>query len=357
MSIPGGAQVQTDSSDSLATSRRISGLDGLRAFAIAFVILGHARHIRGGEPIDHFLGAWDPAGYGVQVFFTLSGYLITTLLLRERRIDLAAFYVRRAYRILPAAVTYLIIVAAFVPLRDVATALFFVRNLERSGSALTAHYWSLSVEEQFYLVWPALLAFAPRRARLPAALAWLCVLPVWQHFTFVNGSPTILGNGLRADLQSGGIATGCALALLGPRISARAGSVVLLAGVLACPISAALGSGHGRAILASYLLNAGLGAVVLGAASGGVRWLDAGPLRWFGRLSFSLYLWQQPWVSPAASSLPSWPLGLLPALVCSMASYYFVERPMLKVRDARRVAEPPLARLPQDASGHHPAEG
>src|ERR1019366_4745694 len=119
---------------------------------------------------------------------------------------------------------YLIIVAAFVPPRDVATALFFVRNIERNGSALTAHYWSLSVEEQFYLVWPALLAFAPRRGLLPAALAWLCVLPVWQHFTFVNGSPSILGDSWRADLQSGGIATGCALALLRPRISARAGS-------------------------------------------------------------------------------------------------------------------------------------
>ncbi|HEX9258687.1 MAG TPA: acyltransferase, partial [Acidimicrobiales bacterium] len=157
--------------ESAATDHRLTylpGLDGLRAISVAAVLLYHADL------------AWIPGGFlGVEVFFVISGYLITLLMLNERErtgmIDLRNFWLRRARRLLPALYTLLALVALYsvVFLRDelarlredILAAFFYVTNwylivsessyFDRLGRpSLLRHLWSLAVEEQFYLLWP-----------------------------------------------------------------------------------------------------------------------------------------------------------------------------------------------------------
>ena len=135
------------------SSKRIPSLDGLRALAIGLVL------------VEHSGCAWLPhAGtFGVQLFFVISGYLITRLLLEEQekhgRINLRAFYLRRCFRIFPAAFAYIAVVSAFSPSarRDIVWAVSYLMSYCQHPSIFVAHLWSLSVEEQFYLLWPLAL--------------------------------------------------------------------------------------------------------------------------------------------------------------------------------------------------------
>jgi peptidoglycan/LPS O-acetylase OafA/YrhL len=180
----------------------VPALDGLRAFAVAGVLLYH-----GGA-------AWMPGGFlGVDVFFVLSGYLITSLLLAEwtssGRIDLKRFWLRRARRLLPAAVLVigvsLAVAAVFLPgdaarMRgDALASLLYVNNWHAiladqsyfaafERPSLLQHLWSLAVEEQFYLLWPIALGgglVLLGRARLVGAIAALALasalLMAWIH--------------------------------------------------------------------------------------------------------------------------------------------------------------------------------
>ena len=157
-------------------SGSVPSLDGLRAVSISMVIVGHASLAWHG----HGLGRL--GGIGVDLFFVISGFLITLLLLRERRrngsISLRAFYVRRCWRILPA---YLVFLGALFVLsvfgvvdlteRDWAGALTYTVNFRPGTSWVMGHLWSLSVEEHFYLLWPVLLLLlGPARACALAAL-------------------------------------------------------------------------------------------------------------------------------------------------------------------------------------------
>jgi peptidoglycan/LPS O-acetylase OafA/YrhL len=146
--------------------RRIDSLDGLRALAVLLVFVGHVDQ-RG-----------LPGGYvGVEVFFVISGYLITALLLHEQRrtgaISLRHFYVRRMLRLWPALLLFVVVVAPISaldhigePAADGTAALLYLTDFWANASehfSLLLHTWSLAVEEQFYLVWPAVLVFALKR--------------------------------------------------------------------------------------------------------------------------------------------------------------------------------------------------
>jgi peptidoglycan/LPS O-acetylase OafA/YrhL len=146
-------------------------LDGLRGLAVTMVIVGHI-----GLGSADLLWPWLAlARLGVLIFFVLSGFLITTILLDERaafgNVDLRAFYIRRALRLLPAFLVFIASMACLKALGYVpgeswgsfVAALAYVRNIYGSGELL-GHIWSLSIEEQFYFLWPALLLAFPRRA-------------------------------------------------------------------------------------------------------------------------------------------------------------------------------------------------
>src|ERR1700733_3368995 len=173
-------------------SKRLPSLDGLRAVAISFVLLGHASHTA------LFPQAWKsvlarlPAlgHFGVELFFVISGFVITHSLANEERdndtVSLRAFYVRRVLRILPPVAAYLLFVfvlqaAGAIDLDRVewVAALTFTRNF-CAGHWITGHLWSLAVEEQFYLLWPFMFAFA-RFARWRLSFLLIVAAPICRY--------------------------------------------------------------------------------------------------------------------------------------------------------------------------------
>ncbi|WIM95464.1 acyltransferase family protein [Actinoplanes oblitus] len=324
-----------------------SDLEGLRAVAVLLVVLGHA-----GVPFA-------AGGYvGVDVFFVISGFLITSLLLRERaatgRVSIRRFYARRALRLLPAAalvlVTTLLAARLWLPAirlgelsKDALSAAGYVANLR---FALTGtdylnadappspfqHFWSLAVEEQFYLLWPLLLMLPRRRPVLIGLVATSFAAAVWE--TGRSAPWAYFGPHTRAwELGAGALIAIFApgLRATGPTSSGRAGAWLGGAG-LAAILGAALWLDGGTAYPGFFALLpvAGTAAVLIG----GCRPLAARPLPAVGRLSYGWYLWHWPvlLIAPAALGRdPSVPLGLLlsaAALGLAWVTYHLVENPL-----------------------------
>jgi peptidoglycan/LPS O-acetylase OafA/YrhL len=319
--------------------RRLPGLDGIRAISIALVLV---HHIIGSEG-----GKWEQGAFGVEIFFVLSGFLITWVLLREEQISgsisLRKFYARRALRILPPVLTYiaaLVVLSrigwATFSLREGAACLFFVRNLF-GGAPTTGHFWSLSVEEQFYLLWPAVLVLTNRRTQLKLAFALLLLEPVWRfvNYRWLGTAATV--NGDRFDLHYNAILLGCFLALLRSepglarylrnKTVQSYGMVLLATGVVMAIVEI------GRVSILAYL---GIAIVINDAVDHPERWagtLNWAPIAWIGKLSYSIYIWQQLfcWKSPLGW-LGYFPQNLIATLVMSSLSYYLVEQPFANMR-------------------------
>ncbi len=339
--------------------RRIPCLDGLRALAVILVVLEHGR-LEGPEGGFPAL-AWFPfdGRTGVALFFVLSGFLITSLLLDEReragRISLWRFYLRRAVRILPPFYLYLAMAILLGELADEPIAAgellasgAFCRNLYAgSESWLLSHTWSLSVEEQSYLLWPLALAFLP-----PRRAAWLgCVLilvwPVvrgWRH-----GDLALAGgeSALRvAALDS--ILYGCLLALLARREPAVALLRKLASRQWVLVVPALLWTVHALAPAWPAALFAMLPALrnlclvwllwwCLNNAGHPIgRVLESRPVVLLGLISYSLYLWQPPFFWDPSLWICRFPQNVAGLLVTASLSYLLVERPVNRLRSRWR---------------------
>ncbi len=345
---------------------RWPALDGLRAIAVTAVILFHLDLLPGGN-------------LGVDAFFVLSGWLITTRLLAQAqrdggRVDLRAFWSARARRLLPASLLLIVTVVVvwtalqiIVPsLRhDALWALGWASNWGTitSGSdywarfgepAPLTHLWSLAVEEQFYLVWPLLLAvLVPRTRRAPdVVLVASTVLAVasiaWMIRIYDPGSPTATYVNTFARAHS--LLIGAALAGLTAsadrrrrvsdvaRLAVRPAVVVLLVIVAAASADAAWLYSWGFALFALAM-----GIVVVAAVDGaGARVLASPPLRWVGDRSFGIYLWHWPaiLVLSHARAPVSGPwldaLRVGAALAVAAASYAWLEMPVRHRRSPTR---------------------
>lgn len=317
--------------------KRIPSIDGLRAVSIALVVLGHWAELRFHSDVA---GAF--ANLGVRVFFVISGFLITTLLLREREragtIFVREFYVRRAYRILPAAMVFMAI--AFVlfwhELRwyHMGMALFYLANFDFTHPWYLGHLWSLSVEEQFYLLWPGVLKKWHRhRAKiLFGVVAFAPVYRVLCHLAGLHGQADETFPAV-ADV----LAIGCLLAIFAERVPRirKSWALAMCAVVLLVPTYWGVRGFHSDVFLLFVLwplMHVSIAGLILHVVRTPYGWLNVRPVVWLGEISYSLYLWQQLFVFGPVGR--PW-YGVIAAIGAACASHYFVEKPVLRLREKR----------------------
>ncbi|HEX5616552.1 MAG TPA: acyltransferase family protein [Acidimicrobiia bacterium] len=345
----------------------LPGLDGLRAIAVIAVLLYHAEL------------TWIPGGFlGVEVFFVISGYLITALLLAEHRythhVDVRAFWLRRARRLLPALFALLLVVTTYAVLflrdevaglrGDVLGALTYVTNwylvfsdqsyFEAVGRpSPLLHLWSLAVEEQFYLLWPLLFAFGMRKLgrtnmlRAVAGTALLSSAAMWVMYR-PEADPSRIYYG--TDTRASGLLLGAALAFvwtptrLKSDISRGATWVLdgvgLVALLLIVRMFLEMNEFDSTLYRGGFLTLDVLTVVLIGvtvhpAARLGKLWLSARSLQWVGLRSYSIYLWHwpvyvvtRPDVDVPLSGLPLLALRLALTAVLASVSYKYVEQPI-----------------------------
>jgi peptidoglycan/LPS O-acetylase OafA/YrhL len=323
---------------------RIPSLDGLRAISISLVLVGHWAELRYHSDVA---GAF--ANLGVRIFFIISGYLITTLLLKEHAktstLQLREFYVRRAYRILPAAFVFMlpVFVIFWRELRwyHIAAAALYLANFDFSHPWFLGHLWSLSVEEQFYFLWPSVLKKWHRHR--VAILAGMVVLaPLFRiacHLAGLHGRADETFPAV-ADI----LAMGCLLAIFAPRlpkigmkIKVQWAAPMLLA-VAFVPVYNGLLRFHVTPLLLFVLwplMHLSIAGLLLHVVERPYRVLNIRPVMWLGKISYSLYLWQQLFLY--GEHARPWYFVVF-ALALASASYYFVEQPMLRLRETRTAA-------------------
>jgi peptidoglycan/LPS O-acetylase OafA/YrhL len=353
--------------------RYMPGLDGLRAIAVLSVIAFH-------------LGFdWAPGGMlGVGVFFTLSGYLISDILLSQLnargRIKLTAFWLARARRLLPALFLMLLIVTAWVTIfgpaqpdqfrKGVVSAIFYANNWEQIFADVSYfarfeaegpldHLWSLSVEEQFYILWPFLLLLGTKIVRerpLPSgvrprlALLTIAGAIVSSVFMFVLYEPSLDPSRIYfgTDTRAGGLLFGAALAMVWPsrklsrRIAPQARNTLDAMGVAGLAIIALMIWRTGELSAFNYrggfvLLSLATVMVLMPLTHPACRlgaWLGVRPLRWVGVRSYGIYLWQTPIIvltSPQGihgDSLTRSLLQVAAIFAVAALSWRFVEEPI-----------------------------
>jgi peptidoglycan/LPS O-acetylase OafA/YrhL len=346
---------------------RIPSLDGLRALSILGVIAGHAlatRHLE--HPVRGLGIVLTYGSLGVRVFFAISGYLITTLLLREKdatgRIDLKSFYLRRSFRILPAYWLFLLavlVVGAMVTTGQWLAGFFFLSNYIPVPSFM-GHTWSLSVEEQFYLLWPSILMLTGRRGGVAVASVLWIIAPfcrILAHSSQTSESAF--------QTQCDALMVGCLLALWrahhdGPFLRRLGSGVVawfsaallvvvypVVGGAIAHRAPSLNFHAVGHSVESVAIASVLLWSIKSPSALVG-RLLNSRPLVHVGLISYSLYMWQQPLLLQALKGASWWQIGVhvLLAFAAGELSYRLVETPMIAW--GRRLRRQRLA--PQNAA-------
>ena len=371
------------------TGRHLPALNGLRGVAVIGVVAYHLQ-----------LG-WAKGGYlGVDLFFVLSGFLITTLLLEEwvrsGRISLAAFWGRRARRLLPALFLVVIALAVYLVVNgvwggpganglvdlsglrgDAISTLLYVNNwhsifvhqsyfAQFSTPSPLQHTWSLAIEEQFYLVWPLVLLVLLRYGRRAwrgagvvltvglGILSSILMAVLFNPSPLADPSRVYFGTDTRLfDLMAG--ATIAFVAAARPQPNARARRTLHVAapaaGIVLLVFWATAGyvSGVRAGVPTNFMFEGGFllcaalaGVVVADARLSDAEWLGRGlawgPLHFVGTISYGIYLWHWPvivYLNGERTGLSTWPLDALRVIVTlalSTASYYLVERPIRLAR-------------------------
>jgi peptidoglycan/LPS O-acetylase OafA/YrhL len=331
---------------------RIPAIDGLRAVAIAFVILAHVIRTHGfyGGRWTRYVTAAN-ATLGVDLFFVLSGLLITTLLFRERDrsggISLRAFYVRRVLRIFPAYMAYLGAIVglqfagiANVPRADWIAAATYTMNFREGPAWEVGHAWSLSIEEHFYLVWPWPFSRLARSGALHALFGALAVC-VASRFVILFMFPRAMGMiDLWTFTRLDAIVMGCMLAVLarddvGRRHLDRAARLwpLALVGIVIARVGANL-SGKFDGFIAPPLTASSLAVLVWSAVRAAPRFLESKAMVTIGIGSYSLYLWQELFLNPNADHWwTRFPQNLALAALGAAFSYHVVEKPFLRLKE------------------------
>jgi peptidoglycan/LPS O-acetylase OafA/YrhL len=358
--------------------------------AIAVVVVGHAMLVGNVAGLPGFF-------VGVDLFFVLSGFLITSLLINEwartGSISLARFYMRRALRLLPALALFLAVVLSLLPwyqpseargdlAKAIAATALYVQNFAwvNNKTHHLTHLWSLSEEEQFYFVWPVLLMLlihirARHRAILGVLVTALLVDVGGCAFLYHQGGPHGAPFFLRfTPVRSEGLILGCILGLLYsrrwvPRPN-RLGRTLPVAGSVAFAlfivIVANVNERNPRLYEGGWLAIALVcAACVYASVADPLPWplraLTLRPVTYLGEISYALYIWHWP-------LLTMWPATLLPiglrvaaAVSCAIVSFHLVEKPSLRLKarftpvpDQREVVIAPLLPGEDEEDGGSP---
>jgi peptidoglycan/LPS O-acetylase OafA/YrhL len=344
--------------------RNIPSLDGLRALSVGMVVAAHMGGVIAQKvPSIPFWIYMCWGSLGVQTFFVISGFLITLLLLKELNttgtISLGRFYFRRALRIFPPFYAYLAVSLALTlagvfagELRAFIVAGTYTTNYLGGGSNLLEHTWSLSLEEQFYLLWPAALLLLGTRKSIKVAI-WLILLSPLSRIVTYYLAPhhrALVVGMLHSGLDS--IMFGCLLALLWDNLRFNQfvqplvrGWVATLSGLFVLVVSPIV-QAHFRgsySLVIGFTLNAicisQILLYVVRVPNSALGWvLNTRVLRHLGVISYGLYLWQH--MFTRSNTLRFAPWNLLAILVCAELSHWLIEKPSFRLRDELELAVP-----------------
>jgi peptidoglycan/LPS O-acetylase OafA/YrhL len=339
-----------------STKGEIPSLDGLRAISILAVMLGHM-----GFP-------WVPGGHGVFLFFVISGFLISRLLFAELKesgkISLPNFYLRRFFRLYPVIIVYCAVISAIFLLKDgrisviePMSALFYFSNYLVASRDLTGVafqmpfkiFWSLSVEEHFYIVFPFVMTALGTPRRVLMFAVGVCAVALGLRLLMASLYPELVATHflyMRTEFRMDAVAYGVALAAAcelpcGQAILSRLIHPFAFAATLAVSFVVVVLGDVWFANVVRYAILGPCVAILIAALvySDQYRLLQVGlnlrPVAWVGRLSYSLYVWHIPctmltsWAMPGISGIVlAWPMSILTAT----ASYYFIEAPAMRLR-------------------------
>ena len=341
------------------TTMRHVALDGLRGVAVLLVIAYHLGSASG-RPLL-------PAGFlGVDLFFVLSGFLITSLLVREQArfgtIDLWRFYGRRAVRLFPALILFLLIWGRYMHPQTLAFIAGYIFNwLEaaRGADVAASHLWSLSVEEQYYLVWALALSVGLARGwkkdhLLTGSLVLVLALAGWREVLWYHGA-TMNRIYFGTDTHLDGILLGSALGLADMRRVAgwlrehaqtyRWLSLMALMGIVVVLVTGAGTSAAGLGMMPAASLPIAIAWTLVLTRVCIAPWpllvagLSRRPLAWIGRISYGVYLWHGVFalltqVNPLWQSIS---ITLAGSLLVASLSFYGLEQPVQRAFHARLV--------------------
>lgn len=343
------------------------------------VILAHAVGTQGFPADPTFQLVAGKLFSGFRIFFVISGFLVTYVFLREIRrtgtLDLQKFLVRRAFRILPASYFYLVVMALLgsfgvIALNDsdLLHGYSYTMNYLDGRAWHVGHFWSLSVEQQFYLIWPVVLIWLGVKGGLKSAFAAMLFAPAARVgiALFAPSYSHLIGETFETVVDA--LATGCVLAGLHEKLGERPRYLSFLQSrwfwaVPAVMVTAQLlrGVAEFSYPIGETLLNVSFALILDRFVRFHENWfgrlLNSRPMVFVGgTLSYSLFLWQQPFLNRNSTSLfTMFPLNVVLAFCCAYLSYRFVELPMYAFRDrmlaAPRRAPVRVEEVPGIASG------
>jgi peptidoglycan/LPS O-acetylase OafA/YrhL len=344
--------------------KKYPSLNGLRALSVLLVVIHHLGlqynlfdKLSSNSWINPITSFIQDGHLGVTVFFVISGFLITSLLLQEEqangKISLKNFYTRRTLRIFPAyyflLLTYFIIQSlGYIKINDNLwlTALTYTKDFEFDSGWYTGHAWSLSIEEQFYLFWPFIFILGDFARKFSSVILILSV-PLIRLFLHFHRIEWASDHSIFARIDS--IAIGCFFALYRDEITKSLApywnpvfylSVLTLIFLRYFPditskinlqyIFIPLGTTHGS--IANVLIALILIFSIYGTKSLWFKFLNLKLLNYIGLLSYSIYLWQQIFINKTSFWINQFPQNILLLVLLSIFSYYIIEKPFLRLK-------------------------
>lgn len=342
--------------------KRIHSLDGIRFVSICLVLGAHLTKTSNiSIEYNHISKYFFDGGLGVMIFFVLSGYLITYLLLNEENsngnISLSNFYFRRVLRIFPVyyAFVFILFILNLSTKIEISTCAFvssltFTKNLF-CGSWIDGHLWSLSIEEQYYLLWPFFIKYFKVNLRIIICLFFVIICPFARVYFYLNNDTSSLLFSPFSNFDS--LFIGSLLAILSEnnklffdnilkfktnyfRIAALIAvyavwyiKLKLVLGIITIPVGNSI-----QSIAISYLI------LSYSKISSGLiyKFLNINFIQFIGRLSFSIYIWQQlffvsnDFYTPFSLWYLNFPFNVFCIFITAVISYYFLEKPFLKFR-------------------------